>query len=102
MVGPFVCVINNAALRAHCRILKNGHIRHPGVDMLTYPLTVVSHDGWLTYPWTAVTLQRPYTFGRFSDKNILYQLSDFLMSRHDIKLKDFGKSLRGLIRFKIL
>ena len=33
---------------------------------------------------------------------ILYQLSGFLMSRHDIKLKDLGKSLRGLNRFKIL
>ena len=46
---------NDAALSAHCRILENGHIRHPGADMLTYPSTVVSHDGRLMYAWTAVS-----------------------------------------------
>ena len=48
--------------------------------------------------YTAETLH----FLKVSDKNILYQLSDFLMSRHDVKLKDLGESLHGLNRFKIL
>ena len=46
---------NDAALRTHLRNLENGHIRHSGVDMLMYPLTVVSNDSRLTYPWTAVS-----------------------------------------------
>ena len=40
---------NYAAPRVHCHNLKNGHIRHPDADMLTYPQAVVSHDGRLTY-----------------------------------------------------
>ena len=46
---------NYAALRAYCYNSKNGHIWHPGADMVTYPQTVVSHDGWLTYLWMAVS-----------------------------------------------
>ena len=30
-------------------------IRQPFVNMLTYPLTVVSHDGRLMYSWTAAS-----------------------------------------------
>ena len=46
---------NDAALRAHCHNSKNGQIRHPCVHMGTYLQLVVSHDGWLTYPMTAVS-----------------------------------------------
>ena len=87
-----------AALHAHCRILKNGHIQHPGADMLTYSLTVVSqqrltsslkeyHIPRLLTLYTSETLH----FLKVLWQNRLYQLSGFFMSRHDIKLKDLGK-----------
>ena len=41
--------LNNAAHLVHVVVGKIGHIRHPSANMLTYPLTVISHDGWLTY-----------------------------------------------------
>ena len=33
----------------HYVVVNNGHIRHPGAKMLTYPLTVLSQDCLLTY-----------------------------------------------------